>query len=41
MLARAGCRNVEALNVDFLSTDLDDEKYAHVTHMYVRPTLAC
>ena len=36
MLARAGCSNVEALNVDFLTTDVSDEKYAHVTHMYVR-----
>jgi hypothetical protein len=33
MLARAGCNNVEALNGDFLSTDLKDEKYSRVTHM--------
>jgi putative methyltransferase len=35
MLARAGCSNVEALNVDFLTTNFNDEKYARVTHMYV------
>ncbi|KAH9989009.1 S-adenosyl-L-methionine-dependent methyltransferase [Russula vinacea] len=38
MLARAGCRNVEALNVDFLTTDFDDEKYAHVTHILLDPS---
>ncbi len=37
MLARAGCSNVEALNEDFLTADFGDEKYAHVTHMYVLP----
>ncbi len=37
MLTRAGCSNVEALNVDFLTTDVSDEKYAHVTHMYALP----
>jgi hypothetical protein len=41
MLARAGCNNVEALNVDFLTTDVRDEKYAHVTHMYVRSVRTC
>jgi hypothetical protein len=41
MLARAGCGNVEALNVDFLTTDVNDEKYAHVTHMYVRSAYTC
>jgi hypothetical protein len=41
MLARAGCSNVEALNVDFLTTDASDEKYAHVTHMYARSVHAC
>lgn len=41
MLARAGCSNVEALNVDFLTTDVNDEKYAHVTHMYVRSAHTC
>jgi hypothetical protein len=34
MLARAGCSNVEALNLDFLTTNPKDEKYARVTHMY-------
>jgi hypothetical protein len=37
MLALAGCSNVEALNEDFLTADFGDEKYAHVTHMYVLP----
>jgi hypothetical protein len=41
MLARAGCSNVEALNVDFLTTDVSAEKYAHVTHMYVRSVHTC
>ena len=41
MLARAGCSNVEALNMDFLTTDVSDEKYAHVTHMYVRSVHTC
>jgi hypothetical protein len=41
MLARAGCSNVETLNVDFLATDVSDEKYAHVTHMYVRSVHTC
>src|SRR5258708_4329046 len=41
MLARAGCSNVEALNVDFLTTDVSDEKYAHVTHMYVCSVHMC
>ena len=35
MLARAGCSNVEALNLDFLTTNPNDEKYGRVTHMYV------
>jgi len=38
MLARAGCNNVEALNVDFLTTDVSDKKYAHVTHILLDPS---
>ncbi|KAI9512987.1 S-adenosyl-L-methionine-dependent methyltransferase [Russula earlei] len=38
MLARAGCGNVEALNLDFLSTNPNDEKYARVTHILLDPS---
>jgi len=38
MLARAGCSNVEALNVDFLTTNFNDEKYARVTHILLDPS---
>ncbi|KAI0292127.1 S-adenosyl-L-methionine-dependent methyltransferase [Russula brevipes] len=38
MVAKAGCSNVEALNVDFLTTDLNDEKYLGATHILVDPS---
>ncbi|KAI0297242.1 S-adenosyl-L-methionine-dependent methyltransferase [Multifurca ochricompacta] len=38
MLARAGCNNVEALNVDFLTTDYNNEKYSRVTHILLDPS---
>ncbi|KAH9958601.1 S-adenosyl-L-methionine-dependent methyltransferase [Russula dissimulans] len=38
MLARAGCTNVEALNQDFLATDVEDEKYCRVTHILLDPS---
>ncbi|KAI0249159.1 S-adenosyl-L-methionine-dependent methyltransferase [Lactifluus subvellereus] len=38
MLARAGCSNVEPLNVDFLSTDFNDKKYSRVTHILLDPS---
>lgn len=38
MLARAGCSNVETLNVDFLTTDVSGEKYAYVTHILLDPS---
>ncbi|KAG6850690.1 hypothetical protein H0H93_009848 [Arthromyces matolae] len=38
MLSRAGCRNVEPLNVDFLTVDPLDPKYAQVTHILVDPS---
>ncbi|TFY82877.1 hypothetical protein EWM64_g1133 [Hericium alpestre] len=33
MLGRAGCRNVEALNADFLTTEPDDSRFSKVDHM--------
>jgi len=38
MLARAGCANVEALNLDFLTTDVMDKKYCRVTHILLDPS---
>ncbi|KAG5651744.1 hypothetical protein H0H81_007597 [Sphagnurus paluster] len=35
MLSRAGCKNVEPVNVDFLTVDPLDPKYSRVTHMLV------
>ena len=35
MLSRAGCKNVEPLNIDFLTLDPSDPKYGKVTHMSV------
>lgn len=34
MLDKAGCRNTEALNIDFLTTNPEDIQFAEVTHMY-------
>ncbi|KAK0495411.1 S-adenosyl-L-methionine-dependent methyltransferase [Armillaria luteobubalina] len=33
MLSKAGCQNVETLNLDFLTVDPQDEAYCKVTHM--------
>lgn len=33
MITKAGCRNVEPMNADFLTIRCDDQKYANVTHM--------
>lgn len=33
MLIRSGCKNVEAVNMDFLTIDPFDQKYENVTHM--------
>jgi hypothetical protein len=33
MISKAGCQNVEAVNVDFLAVEPTDPKYAAVTHM--------
>lgn len=38
MLARAGCKNVEAANVDFLTIDPSDPKYQRVTHILLDPS---
>ncbi|KAI0261510.1 S-adenosyl-L-methionine-dependent methyltransferase [Gloeopeniophorella convolvens] len=38
MLARAGCSNVEALNADFLTTNVHDNKFAGVTHILLDPS---
>jgi putative methyltransferase len=35
MLAKAKCTNVQLLNVDFLTANPEDPKYAGVTHMLV------
>lgn len=33
MVAKAGCKNIEAFNTDFLSVDPQDSQFAAVTHM--------
>ena len=33
MLTKAGCRNVEPANLDFLAVQWNDRKYVNVTHM--------
>ncbi|KAG5645555.1 hypothetical protein DXG03_005830 [Asterophora parasitica] len=38
MLSRAGCKNVEPLNVDFLTVDPLDPKYGRVTHILLDPS---
>lgn len=35
MLSKAACRNVEPVNVDFLTVDPRDPKYSAATHMWV------
>lgn len=37
MLTKAGCKNVEALNADFLAVDPSDPIYGQATHMLVDP----
>ncbi|KAJ7722752.1 S-adenosyl-L-methionine-dependent methyltransferase [Mycena maculata] len=38
MLSRAGCKNVEPLNADFLTVDPSDPKFAKVTHILLDPS---
>ncbi|TFK49893.1 S-adenosyl-L-methionine-dependent methyltransferase [Heliocybe sulcata] len=38
MLQKAGCRNVEAINADFLSVSPEDKKYGAVTHILLDPS---
>ncbi|KZT29691.1 S-adenosyl-L-methionine-dependent methyltransferase [Neolentinus lepideus HHB14362 ss-1] len=38
MLKKAGCRNVETINTDFLNVSPEDEKYAAVTHILLDPS---
>lgn len=38
MLRKAGCKNVETINADFLSVSPDDKKYAAVTHILLDPS---
>lgn len=39
MLSKANCRNVEPVNVDFLTVEPNDPTYAAVTHMSVQRLL--
>lgn len=39
MLAKASCKNTEALNVDFLNVDPSDLRFANATHMSVTVVL--
>ncbi|KAI6165710.1 S-adenosyl-L-methionine-dependent methyltransferase [Pisolithus thermaeus] len=38
MLNKAGCKNAEAINVDFLTVDATDPKYGRVTHILLDPS---
>ncbi|KAF8222089.1 S-adenosyl-L-methionine-dependent methyltransferase [Tricholoma matsutake] len=38
LLARAGCKNVETVNVDFLTINPSDAKYQNVTHILLDPS---
>ncbi|KAI5998737.1 S-adenosyl-L-methionine-dependent methyltransferase [Pisolithus albus] len=38
MLNKAGCKNAEAINVDFLTVDPNDPKYGRVTHILLDPS---
>lgn len=38
MLKKAGCKNVESTNLDFLTVDPLDAKYENVTHILVDPS---
>ncbi|KAI0767919.1 S-adenosyl-L-methionine-dependent methyltransferase [Irpex lacteus] len=38
MLSRAQCKNVEAVNADFLTISPDDPKYSAVTHILLDPS---
>ncbi|ETW82870.1 hypothetical protein HETIRDRAFT_126266 [Heterobasidion irregulare TC 32-1] len=38
MLDKAGCRNTEALNIDFLTTNPEDIQFAEVTHILLDPS---
>ncbi len=41
MTTKAGCKNVEALNLDFLTTDPLNSKFAQVSHMLVALSRSC
>ncbi|KAF8525811.1 S-adenosyl-L-methionine-dependent methyltransferase [Hysterangium stoloniferum] len=38
MVAKAGCKNIQMYNVDFLSTTPQDAQFAQVTHMLLDPS---
>jgi len=38
MLSKANCRNVEAINVDFLTVEPSDPKYSAATHILLDPS---
>ncbi|KAF8442409.1 S-adenosyl-L-methionine-dependent methyltransferase [Boletus edulis BED1] len=38
MLAKASCKNVETINIDFLNVDPSDPKYANATHILLDPS---
>ncbi|KAI6025115.1 hypothetical protein PISMIDRAFT_90082 [Pisolithus microcarpus 441] len=38
MLNKAGCKNAEAINADFLTVDPSDPKYGRVTHILLDPS---
>ncbi|KAI6025592.1 S-adenosyl-L-methionine-dependent methyltransferase [Pisolithus orientalis] len=38
MLSKAGCKNVDAVNVDFLTVNPTDPKYNRVTHILLDPS---
>ncbi|KAG8213065.1 S-adenosyl-L-methionine-dependent methyltransferase [Butyriboletus roseoflavus] len=38
MLAKASCKNVEAINIDFLNVDPSDPRYANATHILLDPS---
>ncbi|THH19811.1 hypothetical protein EW146_g1416 [Bondarzewia mesenterica] len=38
MLERAGCKNTEAMNADFLTTDPQDPRFSKVTHILLDPS---
>jgi hypothetical protein len=39
MLAKASCKNAQAIKIDFLNVDPSDPQYANATHMSVTVVL--